>query len=578
MLEKISKGPFGRIIEYGKPYTSRFISALACMGAVSVLNGAVRILIKPMIDSVFIDKKIGVLYFIAVAIPAIYLLLGIFNYIQRYLMSYIANRITLRLRDDLYGHLQDLSLDFHTKKTTGGMMSRITNDINAIQAALNKIPAAVACDGLTVIVLVGILFYLNWKFALIGLAVFPLVSIPIVKFGERLRHFSRRGQQQMANIYSHLQESFSAINITKAFGTEKFEIERFKGINKKFYDLTMRFAKTDVISSPVMELIGALAISLVLFFAAKDVINGVWTAGSFFAFFGAAFSVYQPLRNFAQFNPQIQQAASAAERISEIFAEKPAITDRPGAEDAGGFRESIEFKGVSFSYTAGKNVLDDINFSVRPGEVVAIVGPSGSGKSTMVNLLLRFYDVTGGGIILDGRDIRGLTLESLRRLYGLVTQDTILFNESVRYNIAYGKPEAVENEILAAADATQAHGFIQRLPHGYDTVVGERGVFLSGGERQRIAIARALIRNPKILLLDEATSALDAESERLVQEALEILMEGRTTILIAHRLATVKKADRIIVLDSGKIVDAGTHDELFRKEGLYKRLHHLQLI
>jgi len=577
-MKEQQKYYYQKLFEYFKPYLPRFIFALFCMACVSLLNGASRLLIKPMIDKVFINKEITTLFYIVLAIPAIYLLLGVFNYAKTYLMAYIAQRITLEIRNKTYEHLHLLSLDFYTKGSTGNLMSRLTNDIMAIQTALNKAPATIVCDGLTVIVLIGILFYLHWKFALVSLIVFPIASIPIIKFSQRMRQLSKQSQKQMAEIYINLQESISAINVTKAFNRETTEIERFRKTNKKFYDTIIRFIKTEAFSSPVMEFIGALALAIVLFFAGKDVITGVWSAGSFFAFFGSAFSIYQPLKNFAALNPQIQQALSAAERVFELLQEKPKVIEMPSAYPLPPLKEKISYENVYFSYNGKNYILEDISFSIRSGEIVAIVGPSGSGKTTIANLLLRFYDPTSGKISIDGHDIKNVSIKSLRDQIGLVTQEVVLFNETVKYNIAYGKFDATEEEIINSAKLAYAHDFIMKMPQGYDTIVGERGVLLSGGEKQRIAIARAIIKNPKILILDEATSALDAESEMLIQEALEKLMKNRTTLIIAHRFSTIKKSDRIIVIDQGKIVDIGTHEELFKKEGLYRKLHQLQLI
>ncbi|MBU2614054.1 MAG: ABC transporter ATP-binding protein [Elusimicrobiota bacterium] len=569
---------YKQLYKYFKPYKSRFFVALFCMAIVSGLTGLIRYLLKPMIDKVFIAKDMHSLYFIVCSIPIAYFLLGLFNYGKNYFMSYIAQRITLNIRNKSYEQLQRLSTSFYSKGTTGKIMSRLTNDISALQFALNRAPATLVCDGLTVIVLIVMLFYLNWKFALISFIVFPFVSFPIINFSRRLRNLSREGQKQMAELYTNLQESIMAINITRAFNREKTEIERFKKINWDLYTLVMRFTKIEALSSPLMEFIGAFAVGLVLFFAGKDVISGVWSPGSFFAFFAAAFSIYQPIKNFANLNPQIQQAISASERIFELLNQVPEVSENHDAKELEPFKNEIEFKHVSFEYDKDDIVLKDVNFEVKSGEVVAIVGPSGSGKSTIINLLLRFYNPVKGTITLDGKDIKEGTLKSLRGQMSIVTQETILFNESIHYNISYGNPDATEEQIVNAAKLAQAHAFIEKAPNGYNTLVGERGVFLSGGEKQRIAIARALIRNPKILLLDEATSNLDAESEQLVQNALEKLMEGRTTLIIAHRLATIKKSDKIIVLENGSIVDTGTHEELFKKEGLYRRLHQLQII
>ncbi len=353
---------------------------------------------------------------------------------------------------------------------------------------------------------------------------------------------------------------------------------RFRKENDSFYHTQQQFIRVDARSSPIMEFIGSLAVSFILWYGGSDVINGVWTSGSFVAFLTAAFSMYQPLKNFSQTNSLIQQAHAGTERIFEILDEKPTITDLPAAAALPGFSSAITYENVTFHYPEKKNILAAVSLTIKAGEVIAVVGPSGSGKTTLANLLMRFYDPQEGRILLDGHDLKNLTLHSLRSQIGVVSQEVVLFNDTIRYNISYGSKDAPESELVAAAKAANAHQFIMKMPQGYDTPVGERGVKLSGGERQRIAIARAILKNPPILILDEATSALDAESEKLVQEAIEHLMEHRTVLLIAHRLATVKKSDRIIVLDKGSIVEQGTHAQLLSQEGIYSRLHYLQIV
>lgn len=567
-----------KILKYYDQHIGKFIIALLCMVVIAILEGLVRFLIKPLLDTVFNAKDITMLYKIVIAIPLVYLFLGIFNYVKNFLMTYIAQNIILKIRNQAYEHLHYLSAGFYAKGSTGKIMSRLTNDVMALQLALTRTPAIVVGETLKIIVFIGLIFYFHWKFALISLVAFPLASGLLVTFSRKMRYLSHSSQKQMGELYTNLQESISAINITKAFNREMLEIERFSKSNKKFFQFMIRLARWEALSSPVMQTMGALALALVLYFAGKDVLAGVWTAGSFFAFFAVAFSVYQPLRSFAQLNPQVQAALSASGRIFELIDEKSEIIEKSDAYPLPKFEKEIKFENVSFSYNKTTKVLNNLSFKINSGEAVAIVGHSGSGKTTIAHLLLRFYDATNGKIYIDKNDICNVTLKSLRAQIGIVTQDTILFNETIKYNIAYGKVDATEKEIIDAAVAAQAHNFISKTPNGYNTIVGERGVLLSGGEKQRIAIARAIIRNPRILVLDEATSALDAESEKLVQEALEKLMEGRTTLLIAHRLATVKKANRIIVIDNGEIVDIGTHEELFKKEGVYRRLHQLQLI
>ncbi len=382
----------------------------------------------------------------------------------------------------------------------------------------------------------------------------------------------------MGELYSSIHEMLSGISIIKAFIREKNEIERFEKENDKFYHTQQKFIRVDARSSPMMEFIGSLAVAFILWYGGKDVINGVWTSGSFVAFLTAAFSMYTPIKNFAQTNSIIQQAAAGAERIFEILDHQPTVKERGNPAILDSFKSEIRYDNVSFGYRPEREVLSGINLTIKKGEILAVVGPSGSGKTSLINLLLRFYDPQTGRILIDGMDIKDLSFESLRSKIGIVTQEVLLFNESVRYNIAYGKMGASEEEIIDAAKAANAHSFITKMPGGYDTMIGERGIKLSGGERQRLSIARAILKNPPILLLDEATSSLDAESEKLVQEAIENLMVNRTVILIAHRLATVKKSDRIIVLERGVIVEQGKHEDLLKNEGVYSRLHNLQLI
>jgi subfamily B ATP-binding cassette protein MsbA len=400
----------------------------------------------------------------------------------------------------------------------------------------------------------------------------------LISFAKKMRSASRQGQHQISEIYAVLQEAMTGISVIKSFVQEHKEIERFKSENDKYYHAMQKFIRVDARSSPIMEFMGALGVSFIVWYGGRDVINNVWTAGSFFAFMTAVFSIYQPLKNFAATNSILQQAMSGAERIFSLLDEKPTIVNSPGAQALPPFKQQISFSNVSFSYQEGRTVLPNFSLSINSGEAIALVGPSGSGKTSVANLLLRFYDPQAGAITVDGRDIKKITLGSLRNQIGVVTQDVMLFNETVAYNISYGGRHAGIEAIKAAAKAANAHEFILRLAQGYDTIVGERGVRLSGGERQRIAIARAILKNPPILILDEATSALDAESEKLVQEAIERLMIDRTTLMIAHRLATIRRADRIIVLDKGIIVEEGTHDQLVKNEGIYSHLHNLQIL
>lgn len=567
-----------RLMIYLTPHYRRFALAMLCMAVFSGLTGATMWLVKNIFDKIFIARDTAMLYTVTLLIPVFFMVKGIAGYGQNYLLSYISQNVVRRIRNELYEKLIDLSHDFYVRNSTPRLMARVTNDVMALQNALFRVPPSIIRDGLTVLVMIGVLFYLHWKFALLTLVIFPLASLPLVQFARKMRHASREGQKQMGEIYASLQETLSGFSVIKAFMQEKQEIRRFHAENDKYYETQQRFIRVDARSSPVMEFMGSLAVAFILWYGGKDVINGVWTSGSFVAFLTAAFSMYQPIKNFSQTNSLIQLALAGTERIFEILDERPSITERDGAIAIDRFSTSIEYKDVIFHYPEKENILAGISLRIAAGEIVAFVGPSGSGKTSLANLLLRFYDVHKGQISIDGRDVRDIQLSSLRRLVGVVPQETMLFNETVKYNIAYGNRDATDEEIMDAARAANAHTFIDRLPQRYDTVIGERGMRLSGGERQRISIARAVLKNPPILILDEATSALDAESEHLVQSAIENLMAHRTVIMIAHRLATVRKADRIIVLDRGVIIEQGTHDQLVGKEGIYSRLHSLQLL
>lgn len=569
---------YKRLVNYLNPHIKRFIGALFCMAVFSAINGATMWLIKNIFDKIFIAKDMHMLYMITWLVPLVFLVKGLAGYGQNYLLYFIAQNVVRRLRNELYEKLILLSHDFFVRNSSARLMARVTNDVAVLQNALIRVPTNIIRDGLTVIVMIVVLFYLNWKFAVISLLIFPLAAIPLVQFSRKMRHASREGQKQMAELYASLQETLTGISIIKAFMQELEETKRFYKENDKFYDTQQQFIRVDARSSPIMEFMGAIAVAFILWYGGRDVINGVWTSGSFVAFLTAAFSMYQPIKNFSQTNSLIQQAAAGTERIFEILDQSPSISDSENAYSIAGFKREIVYENLTFHYPEKQNVLDNINLTIKSGEVVAIVGPSGSGKTSLAHLLLRFYDPQQGRILIDGKDIRHGSIESLRGQIGIVPQEMILFNETVRYNISYGRKNATDEEITSAAKAANAHVFISKMPQGYNSVIGERGIKLSGGERQRLAVARAILKNPPVLILDEATSSLDAESEKLVQEAIERLMSNRTVILIAHRLATVKKADRIVVIDKGRIVEQGKHDQLLTQDGVYSRLYNLQLI
>ena len=455
-------------------------------------------------------------------------------------------------------------------------MSRVTNDINALQNALLRVPPTIIRDGLIIIGMIAGLFYLHWKYAFFIFVVLPILGIPLAQFARKLRKASKESMVQISEIYTSLQEMLSGFSVIKSFCREKHEEARFAVNNKDYYNVQQRIVRVDARTTPVMEFLSMTGVAVVLWFGGKDVINGAWTLGDFTAFILAVQQMYQPIKNFAQLNSTIQQAVSASERVFEILDEESTIFNLPDAKNIDVFSKDIVYKNVSFGYEKDKSILKNININIKKGQTVAFVGSSGSGKSTIANLLLRFYDVNSGEISVDGTNIKNLTLESLRDKIGVVSQDVFLFNDSVRYNIAYGKLDATDEEIELAAKAANAHNFISKMPQGYNTLIGERGMKLSGGEKQRIAIARAMLKNPPILVLDEATSALDSESEKLVQEAIETLMKNRTVVLIAHRLSTVINADQIVVIDKGSIAEVGKHQELLAKNGIYTKLYNLK--
>jgi len=568
-------GLYKRLLQYIKPYRMKLILAMICMVFVAVSTAGSAWLVQPAMDKIFIDKDMRMLFLIPALIVGLYLLKGIFHYGQAYLMSYVGQRIVADMREKLYNHLQYLSLSFFTKTSTGILISRLTNDVTLIQGAVSSALTSILRDSFTILALTGVIFYRDWKLACIASIILPLAAIPIVKFGQKLRKFSIKGQIRMGFITSLLQETISGNRIVKAFTMEDYEHRRFAAENDRFFNIIMKRQKIRALSSPVVELLGGVGIAVIVLIGGYAVINGSSTPGTFGSFLAALALLYKPFKSLSSVNDVIQGGLAAGSRVFELLDTTPDIRDTDGAVPLDGIAHGVKFERVSFKYE-DEMVLKDIELEVRAGEVVALVGMSGAGKTTLVNLIPRFYDVDEGRITMDGRDIRTVTIKSLREHIGIVTQQTILFNDTARNNIAYGDISRSEDEIVEAAKAANAHEFIQKLPMGYDTVIGEQGVKLSGGERQRISIARALLKNAPILILDEATSSLDSESEFQVQVALERLMANRTVFLIAHRLSTIRNAHRIVVIDNGRIVEEGTHDELLAMNRTYKRLYQMQ--
>jgi len=526
-------------------------------------------------DDIFLKKDTRMLMLIPVAVVLIYLIKGACHYAQSVIMNFIGQRVIADLRYRLYEKIQEQSLAFFTQNPTGVLISRITNDVNFMKEAVSEAVTNLFKDSFTIFCLIFVIFYRDWKLAIIAMVVFPLTIYPIATFGRKMRKVATRTQVTMGTLTSLLQETISGTRIVKAFGMEKHENERFAGENELLFRLTMKSVAISAISSPFMEFLGGIGIAVIVFYGGYQVIQGHSTPGTFFSFLTALIMLYEPIKRLTNVNNKIQQGISAAIRVFGIIDTTPDILDAPDAVELPRITQGIALEDVSFRYEETP-VLKNIALRITAGEVLAFVGMSGGGKTTLVNLIPRFYDVTSGRILIDGRDIRTATIASLRKQIGMVTQQTILFNDTVRNNIAYGSFEKPEAEIIRAARAANAHDFITRLPQGYDTRIGEQGTKLSGGERQRISIARAILKDAPILILDEATSSLDTEAEIEVQGALENLMQGRTTLVIAHRLSTVRNADRIVVLVDGRIIEEGTHDELLARQGEYAKLYAMQ--
>jgi len=592
-----------RLIKLAKVYIFSFIGAIVCMAFLNILSGFGLLSLVPLVDRVlsgdpmvlttsiklpFPDKinallntinnvpRIQLLWYISGFILVLFLVKGIFDYYKETLMEHVGQGVVRDIRDMIYKHIQDLSLDFVGNQRSGELVSRITNDVRWVQDGIARGLANTLNSFFELSLYLSLLIIIAWKMSILCLVIFAILMIPIAKIGRLLRKLSTQGQEKMADISSLLFETISGIRVVKAFGMEKYEGNRFRRENALYYKLMMKAIRRGALLGPLVEFVGALLAITVLLLTVKLVISGQLSKGWFAVYIGSLVAIIKPVKKISQMNSIIQRAVAAGDRIYKLLDIKPRVKEVPEAVELPPFKDSIKFSNIDFAYENKEPLLKGINLEANKGQVIAIVGASGVGKTTLVNLIPRFYDPNKGKITIDGIDIKKITFNSLRAQLGIVTQETILFNDTVRANIAYGHPDRDIEEIIHAAKLANAHRFIEKMPDGYGTVIGERGFQLSGGEKQRLSIARAILKNPSILILDEATSALDTKSERLVQDAIHKLMKHRTVFVIAHRLSTIQQSDCIVVLKEGQIIQQGTHKELIKREGLYKTLYEMQ--
>lgn len=566
---------YTRLLAYIKPYLGRFGLAIVCIILASGANLYLPWIIKDMIDKVLAERDMAMLNVISVSIVVVFAFRGFFYYWQSYLVSYIGQRVVVDVREVMFRKFQRMPMAYFDKHQTGETMSYLTNDVGAIQSALVDNLIEMFTEGAILVGSIGMMLYLDWKLTLLTLVTVPLVGSAMRIFGKKIKSTGTVIQEKLADITSLLQESISSIRVVKSFVREKYEIDRFRVENELNFKATMDNVRLTSLLTPTVEFLAAVAVTFIVWFGGYEVVNGIMSAGALVAFLTYAVNLANPVKRLSRIYGRLQKAMAAIDRIFAVLDLPETVNDKPNAPKIH-IKGNVSVENVTFSYDGVHNALENVSFDVKSGQMIAFVGPSGAGKSTIANLIPRFYDVTAGAIKIDGFDIRDVKIDSLREQIGIVPQETLLFSTTVLENIRYGRLEATDEEVFAAARAANAEKFILELPEGYQTQIGERGLNLSGGQRQRMAIARAMLKNPQILILDEATSALDTESEKIVQSALDKLMIGRTSFVIAHRLSTIFAADKIFVVDKGKICESGTHKELLALGGVYSNLYNIQ--
>ncbi|MDA8427935.1 MAG: ABC transporter transmembrane domain-containing protein [Geobacteraceae bacterium] len=565
----------GRIIHYSRPYWWRIVIAVLASGTTGAMDGAFAYLVEPLLKKIFATHDLTIFVLLPIGVIVLFTIRSTCRFLNDYYLRTAGELAVVDIRNEIYNNSIRLDLQYYNTNATGGMMSRVLNDVGGMQSGIANVVTNIFRDGISALSLLGVLFYRNWMLALIAFVAIPLTAYPAQVIGRRIKRLANQGQLKMADLSSHLQETFSGIKVIKAFGLEDRSEERFQKVSLEYYDLVRKSIKYASISAPITEMITSIGIAAVIWSGGSMVMKGTMSAAEFFSFITAMILVYKPLKSLNGAYNTVQTSLGAAIRVFEIIDKRPEIVDAPNAVPLDACQGVVEMRDVSFRYN-DEYVLRNVSLRAGRNQIIALVGPSGGGKTTLVSLIPRFYEVSEGAILIDGHDIRSVTKKTLVDQIALVDQETILFNDTIANNIRYGNSDASDAEVQQSAMTAYAHEFITQMPDGYNTIIGDRGVRLSGGQRQRICIARALIKNAPILILDEATSALDTESEKMVQKALDNLMINRTTFVIAHRLSTVLHADQIVVLENGHIVESGSHNDLLKNEGLYNRLHSLQ--